>query len=236
MLYPSMEQPEHDTLDSKDVASSYASSNELMEDQMSSSNDHLEDGPQKPQHIFVLDRSPSLGKREHPPTLVRTPSQSSVLSVDSNASPRSRGHHGHHGLHVFSKKKQKISARQRKRQLERRFGTDFKPGTIRHRLNFLQHSFGDQLTLIEESLPKTFFRHMSLEIFIKNKMEQHALDETAGSFRRSPGSRRKMSMDMETHGMAEIMTFSPLEMPQFEPNSSFHPPNKCTSSVAPLAL
>jgi hypothetical protein len=72
----------------------------------------------------------------------------------------------------YSTKRMKISARQRKRQLERKYGSDFRPGTIRHRLNYLQNNFGDQLQLIEESLPKSFYRVMSMEGFIKDRLER----------------------------------------------------------------
>eukprot|EP00526_Cylindrotheca_closterium_P004054 CAMPEP_0113644914 /NCGR_PEP_ID=MMETSP0017_2-20120614/23648_1 /TAXON_ID=2856 /ORGANISM="Cylindrotheca closterium" /LENGTH=1158 /DNA_ID=CAMNT_0000556569 /DNA_START=241 /DNA_END=3717 /DNA_ORIENTATION=+ /assembly_acc=CAM_ASM_000147 len=230
MLYPSMEQPENDGLnDSKDVSKDDSDSNALMEEQMCSSNDHVEDGPQKPQHIFVLDRESSLGKREHDSVFDRRLSEPSVTDSPA-ASPR------RHGSRAFGKKKLKLSARQRKRQLERNFGSDFKPGTIRHRLNFLQHNFGDQLALIEESLPQTFHRNMNLETFIRNKMEQHeqhtqnnASLRRSPSFRRSPERQRKTSLKgmpeikeapSNQTEMAEIMTFAPLETPQFESSSS----------------
>lgn len=234
MLYPSMEQPENDALnDSRDVSKD--DSNAMMEEQMSSSNDQMEDFPQKPQHIFVMDRESSLGKREHDFVFDRRASESSV-SESSATSPRRHAR-------SYGKKKQKLSARQRKRRLERSFGSDFKPGTIRHRLNFLQHNFGDQLTLIEESLPETFHRNMNLEIFIRNKMEQHeqhrntdnASVRRSPSFRRSPERQRKSSLK-ETPGikesaqeqteqteqseMAEIMTFAPRETPHFESSAS----------------
>ncbi|CAJ1935049.1 unnamed protein product [Cylindrotheca closterium] len=232
MLYPSMEQPENDELnDSRDVVSK-DDSNALMEEQMSSSQDHVDDGPQKPQHIFVLDRESSLGKREHDSAVGRRPSGSSVASLSPTNSPvRNTRAHG--------KKKQKLSARMRKRRLERSFGSDFKPGTIRHRLNFLQHNFGDQLALIEESLPQTFHRNMNLETFIKNKAEQHeqhsnddSSHRRSPSFRRSPERQRKPSaVKQEMSGiqeaqsadqgeMAEIMTFAPRETPHFENSSS----------------
>jgi len=226
MLYSPMEQPENDALnDSKDVSKD---SNALMEDQMSASNDHLEDGPQQPQHIFVLDRQSSLGKREH--DSIPSSAESSVVSGDESTMSERKKHEL-----VYGKKKQKLSARQRKRQLERKFGSDFQPGTIRHRLNFLQHNFGDQLALIEESLPKTFFRNMNLETFIKNKMEQHeqhthdsSSTKRSPSFRRSPERQRKASIkempqikeSKPEREMAEIMTFAPLETPHFENSSS----------------
>ncbi|KAL3939102.1 MAG: hypothetical protein SGBAC_006105 [Bacillariaceae sp.] len=237
ILYPSMEQPENDALnDSRDVSKddSNSNSNAMMEEQMSSSNDQVEDFPQKPQHIFVMDRESSLGKREHDSVVDRRASESSV-SESSAASPRRHAR-------SYGKKKQKLSARQRKRRLERSFGSDFKPGTIRHRLNFLQHSFGDQLALIEESLPETFHRNMNLEVFIRNKMEQHEQHTNTStdkvsmrrspSFRRSPERQRKSSLkempgikesaqeQTEQPEMAEIMTFAPRETPHFDSSAS----------------
>jgi len=119
-------------------------------------------------------------------------------------------------------KKIKLSARQRKRQLERNFGTDFKPGTIRHRLNYLQNSFGDQLQLIEESLPKAFYRDMSMERFIKARIELNGHHTAANeawkiSVQRRSATMEEVPVDIHRNSKVQVVTsFSPNQVPHFE--------------------